>query len=207
MIRMILTVIVLMIATPSFATDLPNNLPNGCGTSGWGAVVPDQSFITGCRFKDACDRHDVCYGRCLPGGTLFGQSTCTDEKERIERRTGCDSALYSDIASLNDDRAICGAYGALYRWAVIRFGKNAFHGASSARQQIDKLNDFQAFVDSNPTVFTAEQLNAAFDLLAAQPAQASYIVDFDRVEARLRIHAFKPEGGMVTELDMKGQKP
>lgn len=206
MIRRFLTVLVIVIATPSLADDLPNNLPNGCGTSGWGSVVPDQSLITGCRFKEACDQHDICYGRCLPGGTLFGQNTCSDQKAKIERRTGCDSALYVDIASLNDDRAMCRAYGALYRWAVIRFGKDAFHGASSAIQQIDKLNDFQAYVDSNPNAFNAEELKAAFDLLSTEPEQASYIVEFDRVEPRLRILAFKPDGGVVTELDMKGNR-
>jgi hypothetical protein len=207
MIRILLTILVFLIATPAFAFDLPANVPNGCGTSDWGAVVPDKSFITRCRFKEACDQHDVCYGRCLPGGTLFGQSTCADQKARSERRIGCDSALYSDIASLNEDRIICRAYGSLYRWAVIRFGEDAFHGASSALQQIDKLNDFQAYMDSNPAAFTADELKAAFDLLASKPAQAGYLIEFDSVEPRLLIHAFKPGGGMVTELDLRGQKP
>jgi hypothetical protein len=206
MIRIVLGIILFLTVTPTFA-DLQTNAPNGCGTSGWGAIVPDKSFITRCEFTRACDQHDVCYGRCLPNGNLFGQSTCTDEKAKSERRMGCDSALYTDISSLNGDRAICKAYGSLYRWAVIRFGAKAFYGASSTMQQIDKLNDFQAFVDSHPEAFTPEELQAAFDFLASKPAQASYLIEFDRIEPRLRILAFKPDGSMITELDLKGRTP
>jgi hypothetical protein len=206
--RFTIAVFFFLCSSGSFADPLPANVTNGCGTAGWGAIVPDKTLFTRCRLAEACDRHDVCYGRCLPGGDLNGQqATCTDQAAKDARRAVCDSNLYTDIAATNNDRPVCKAYGVLYRWAVKRFGKDHFHGVSGTGQKIDTINAFFAYVDSHPTVFKPEDLEAAFAALEAMPDQKDYRIDFIPHKRRLTIFAVLPDGHLRVELDIQGAKP
>lgn len=102
---------------------------NGCGTKGiQGILVPDSTLFSKCYFHEACDTHDLCYGRCLKGGDLFGKELCNDPIAKESRRNTCDTNFFNDIVEDNNGRSICKFYGKIYRFAVVRFGKGNFNG-------------------------------------------------------------------------------
>lgn len=130
----------------------PAAAPNGCG-SGWNTyLVPDSLPVLGCRFETACNRHDQCYGKCIPGapdalapaceylrcragGDLEGQAECESaafaalRSDATQRRQICDRAFYDDLQRSNRDRRPCAAFALLYREAVVLFGAGSFFGA------------------------------------------------------------------------------
>jgi hypothetical protein len=120
----------LMFSMHSFAEDvLPGQDKNGCGTKGiQGILVPDSTLFSKCQFHEACDTHDICYGRCLEGGDLFGKELCNDPIAKESRRNTCDTNFFNDIVENNNDRSICKFYGKIYRLAVVKFGKGNFNG-------------------------------------------------------------------------------
>lgn len=108
---------------------LPGLNTNGCGTEGiQGILVPDSTLFTKCQFHNACNKHDLCYGKCLEGGSLFGKESCNDPIAKESRRKACDTNFFNDIIEDNDDRSICKFYGKIYRLAVVKFGKGNFNG-------------------------------------------------------------------------------
>lgn len=109
--------------------NLPGQAKNGCGTEGiQGVLVPDSTLFTKCQFHEACDTHDLCYGRCLKGGDLFGKELCNDPIAKESRRSTCDTNFFNDIVEDNNERSICKFYGKIYRLAVVKFGKGNFNG-------------------------------------------------------------------------------
>jgi hypothetical protein len=73
---------------------------NGCGSTFSSRFVRDS--IADCDFKNACKKHDVCYGKCLDGGELSRTARCNDPKNVKEsRREQCDQALEADIIEDN----------------------------------------------------------------------------------------------------------
>ena len=136
---------------------------NGCGTTGIsGVIVPNATFLSQCTFKTACDRHDRCYGRCLSGGDLAGQATCNDAPARKARRRVCDIALQTDIRFDNANRPICGMYGAIYQWAVEKFGDEAFRGFSVQTAEMRDVRDFLGYIDQHPAAFDLPEVEKAF---------------------------------------------
>lgn len=139
---------------------------NGCG-SGWNAyLVPDSLPLGVCDFKQACDNHDICYGKCLPdtpeqtttasprcayldckaGGKLnankevCGQPLYVNSlRDAISRKQTCDERFYTELAVFNRDRLVCRAFGLLYREAVKRFGEGAFAGAAPGPNSPDSV--------------------------------------------------------------------
>ena len=108
---------------------LPGLNVNGCGTEGiQGVLVPDSTLFTRCQFKSSCNKHDLCYGKCLKGGELFGKELCNDPIAKEARRNACDANFFNDIIESNNDRSICKFYGKIYRLAVVKFGKGNFNG-------------------------------------------------------------------------------
>ncbi len=126
--------------------------PNGCG-SGWNTyLVPDTLPVLSCRFETACNRHDLCYGNCIPGspgalepacaylrcragGDLDGQAECQSpafselRQQATQRRQVCDRSFYDELQRTNRDRRLCTAFALLYREAVALFGAGSFFGA------------------------------------------------------------------------------
>ena len=131
------------------AASIAQTLPNGCG-SGWSTyLVPNSLPIVRCQFKQACDEHDLCYGkcetstadkceyrRCRPGGDLYKSDECITNPrlinamaEATSRRQTCDSSLSERIRALNTAKAVCAAFAIVYRDAVKAFGDGAWAGA------------------------------------------------------------------------------
>lgn len=138
-------------------------LANGCGPMGYGFLVPDSAIISKCNFKSACDTHDICYGRCLESGDLYGQATCNNPKEKKERRASCDNSIRSSIESDNSDRTICNIYASAYYWAVSRFGAEHFRGVNSGQDgNSAELSRFLSYVEANPEHFNLQQSNKFF---------------------------------------------
>lgn len=130
---------------------------NGCGT-GWNRyLVPDRIKLIGCDFKQACDSHDVCYGKCStyePGkapkqceylrcetnGDLVGRPICDSigfRENRIaaeERRAKCDATFMIDISRTNPDNPRCDFFSGLYPFAVRVLGGKNFLGMDSLDQ-------------------------------------------------------------------------
>lgn len=127
-------------------------LPNGCG-SGWNLpIVSDSLPLVGCQFKDSCDKHDICYGkcelstegdceyrRCRKDGDLFGKDICfTDLRlitlgtKALSRKRSCDDGLRSDIRAVNKGKPVCEAFAEVYRAAVALFGDSAFIGIDAS---------------------------------------------------------------------------
>lgn len=129
-------------------TQNPTTTVNGCG-SGWNVwVVPDSIPILNCQFRDACNKHDICYGkcegsnapecaylRCKSGGDLYGSDQCRTDLALLRswtdsqaRKATCDHNLGDTIVSANPGRFVCGALGIVYRKAVKEWGGSAFSG-------------------------------------------------------------------------------
>lgn len=121
---------------------------NGCG-SGWNRyLVPDSIPIAQCDFRDSCDTHDVCYGRCeettdgecqyrrcQEGGDLYKSPLCLTDRtifestrKAMERRRSCDNDFYNNLRRANPGKAACEAFAIVYKVAVKNFGANAFAG-------------------------------------------------------------------------------
>jgi hypothetical protein len=121
---------------------------NGCG-SGWNVwIVPDSIPILGCQFQDACNKHDICYGkcegsntqecsylRCKSGGDLYGTNQCRKDISLLRswldsrtRKATCDQNLHDAIVAANPGKFVCSALGVVYRLAVKEWGDAAFSG-------------------------------------------------------------------------------
>jgi hypothetical protein len=190
------------------AQPLPGLATNGCGSGRIAFLVPNSTYFSACSFLQACNKHDVCYDRCLEGGDLFGNSMCPVVLERTRRREVCDTSLMTDIKVQNPNKPICSMYASLYRWAVVTFGESAFHGASEATNNAAaKLNDFLTYVEEHPAAFDPGVVEGAVEVLNAQGAAAEtvYLVEFLPQIPRLSITSFDKKDQFKTLLDIKGQ--
>lgn len=117
------------LAAPVFAASIAEEKATFCG-SGWSeALVPDN--VAGCVLTEACRLHDICYGRCDPGGDLHGSNYCSlgeDSEARQMSKKQCDQRLHDDIAALNDNRKLCSGVGSFYQYVVSRLGQGPFNG-------------------------------------------------------------------------------
>jgi hypothetical protein len=125
----------------AFSADLPpGKQTNGCGSGTTEFLVPDK--IGKCNLTEACDRHDVCYGKCLEGGELFGSNACNaSEQEKERRKQKCDASLYDDIALFNQGN--CRAWASLYKFFVVHAGGGFFNGMTTA--------DLEKIIDTSKT--------------------------------------------------------
>ena len=184
---------------------------NGCGAEqGWSSYfVPNKTLISHCEFKSSCDAHDMCYGRCLVGGDLFGNPTCNDESARRERRKVCDVALSQGIRQKNQDKNVCGMYASLYQWAVDKFAYNAFHGVASAEQSLAAFSKFLTYVEKNPEAFDSETVQKAFEsaTLSADANKDGFVVIFQSYIPLLQIEAYDKSTGKYAEfISIRGKK-
>ena len=144
----------------------PATVQNGCGT-GWNQyLVPDSIPILRCTFRNACDEHDICYGkcegkmlgeceyqRCRTGGDLFGQDICVTEPRFLaltaranKRKSQCDASFYERMVSLNHGKAVCKAFAVVYRDAVKNFGGGAFRGIDQFEGPIQDKEAYEAAI-------------------------------------------------------------
>lgn len=138
----ILVVLILnMVVRVAFSADIPlGKLTNGCGSGKIAFLVPNK--IGNCKLEEACNRHDLCYGRCLEGGELFGSEACNaSEQEKELRRQKCDASLYEDIAQFNQGG--CHGWANLYKFFVVHTGGGFFNGMTIA--------DLEKIIDSSNT--------------------------------------------------------
>lgn len=139
-----------------------SNKTNGCG-SGWNTwLVPDSIPVLECKFNEACNKHDLCYGkcekypqdhiqpeceylRCKKGGDLYQSNKCdtdvhltkliTDAKTR---KSKCDDSLYNDINNNNPGKAVCRSVAIVYKLAVKNWGEGSFHGITATGETINQ---------------------------------------------------------------------
>jgi hypothetical protein len=98
---------------------------NGCGPQSWRVkCIPDR--FLGCNFREACDKHDVCYSQCAACGKRHDDNVCRVATERKKLRSVCDGAIERDIARINRGSVLCAGFGWIYKWAVQRFGESSF---------------------------------------------------------------------------------
>ena len=111
-----------------------------CG-SGWNRnLVPDN--IAGCELAQACKAHDVCYGKCDPGGALEGSDYCKlpeSSPERTLAKQKCDEALLADIKAANPNKPVCTRVGRVYAAAVRKLGQGPFNGRPMSNQAMFDL--------------------------------------------------------------------
>lgn len=197
----------LFLSCTVYAADNPAHQTNGCGTDAWGLLVPDKTLISSCAFVEACNNHDICYGRCLAGGDL-PEDTCTDESQKSARKQICDTQLQSDINTNNKNRPICGVYASIYRWAVSSFGKDAFHGIIAANGPEDELVKYVKFIAENPDSFDLSEIEKAFVAINNTDfKKKAYIVKFEPEIPRLIIFSFDENDKMIIEIKIKGTLP
>lgn len=136
---------------------------NGCGT-GWNTwLVPDSIPVLQCTFEQACNGHDVCYGkcegkvrdtsapeceylRCREGGDLVGTSRCNGSDLTMaallgsaqQRRLGCDNRLSLSIRTQNQGKPVCQAFGLVYRFAVRQWADGAFRGIDESGKYLEQ---------------------------------------------------------------------
>lgn len=151
-----------LFVAPTAAQTVPALVTNGCGSGRIAFLVPDNTMLSSCKFKNACDRHDICYGRCLPGGNLAGNSTCGVVEAKALRRQTCDTAMQRDIIADNAGKSVCSLYASVYRFAVQLMGEQYFRGLAGTPTAVGQLNDFLAYLNKNPDAFDAASLEKAF---------------------------------------------
>jgi len=134
-----------LLLVPSLAIAAPQCKANGCGPDGFiGRLVPNH-FFHECEFKNCCDSHDVCYGRCLGCGDLHGSPACDDPAKRAARKAVCDDALYNDINRVNANKILCKGFAYAYWSAVSLAGGGFFHGiVVTAAAEAKFRTDFDA---------------------------------------------------------------
>ena len=136
---------------------------NGCGT-GWNTwLVPDSIPILQCTFEQACNGHDLCYGkceskaldktapeceylRCRDGGDLVGTPRCNGSDLVMaallgaaqQRRLSCDNRLAQSIRAQNQGKPVCQAFGLVYRFAVRTWADGAFRGIDESGKYLDQ---------------------------------------------------------------------
>jgi hypothetical protein len=178
---------------------------NGCGPIGFGALVPDSTLISGCEFTNACNAHDICYGRCLVGGDLHGQPTCNDKDEKAARKATCDKSMRQQIREDNSNRRICSAYAAVYYFAVSRFGDGNFQGLESLDDgDVKTLQEFLLYVESNPESFELDKVTAEIENLLKDEETQFINITFEKPTPALLIAKFDNAGKMtVVELEGK----
>jgi hypothetical protein len=175
-----LTLILLVFTSSTHASDKDSSksLPNGCG-SGWNRyLVPDSIPVVQCKFKDACNTHDICYStcegrldkeceyrRCRRGGPKCD----TDERylslavEAAQRRNKCDNNFYADIVKLNKDRLSCRAFAVIYRDAVKLWGDGNFIGIESVPTLTQSQQDYEKAIRDFFANGTDEQFKKIVD--------------------------------------------
>lgn len=147
--RFLIAIFLLISAFHARSQPVTATPPNGCGT-GWSLYfVPNSVPLAGCRFKQACDSHDMCYDkcsgsfegrceyrRCRSGGDLFQKTTCITDSRLLtsqamaeERRARCDASFYMQMRMLNKGKLVCEAFSIVYRDAVKTWGGPEFSGA------------------------------------------------------------------------------
>lgn len=153
---------------------LPGRQVNGCGPDKVGFLVPDN--IGRCKLKSACDRHDLCYGACLPGGQLEKTGVCgTGEKAAEARRSTCDARFYDDIVA--DNQGECGRWAMVYQFFVSKAGSCCFNGLP--------IRDFERIVSNAKTPEEAMR-----QLKYLEQLERSNAVDLSKIE-------FKADGSLV----------
>lgn len=175
--RALLLFFLFVTSSATWAADAKKNAemlksePNGCG-AGWTVyLVPDSIPLFDCSFKEACDAHDNCYGkctgrekdraapeceylRCKPDGDLYRSRECRTtikfarlaiEAER--RRSQCDVSIGDDILAGNPGRAVCRAFAYAYAKAVKSFGESHFQGLDAVTGSVTQSKeDYEAAI-------------------------------------------------------------
>ena len=116
------------------------NSPKYCGSGITSKIVPDN--FMGCKFSDACKAHDVCYGKCDPGGEKYGSDYCKNSEfsfERIMAKLQCDTDLGESIKKINIESKRCSVFGGAYSAAVIVAGQGPFNGQIISPDNLNKL--------------------------------------------------------------------
>ena len=100
---------------------------NGCGPDGFfGALIPNK--VAGCKFKKACDAHDVCYSKCLVCHPFHTDATCHGYENKQKRRLACDTAFKDEMLAQNKSTRICRLAAEAYYVAVRKYGENLHRG-------------------------------------------------------------------------------
>jgi hypothetical protein len=147
---------------------LPGKNVNGCGPGRIGFLVPDN--IGSCKLGSACNKHDLCYGACLPGGTLAGTGVCdTGDIARQQRKRACDTHFFDDI--VNDNGGTCGAWANLYSKFVGGLGGGFFNGM--------ELPQFERIVKTSRTPAEVEN-----KLLYIRELTKTQLIDLSKLEVR-----------------------
>jgi hypothetical protein len=144
----------------------PALVTDGCGSGRIGFLVPNSTWLSACQFQSACDRHDLCYGRCLLGGDLAGNATCSAAEAKTLRRQTCDVSLQRDIVADNPGRPVCSLYASVYRLVVQLMGEQFFHGIGGSPRALGQLSGLLAYLEQNPDAFDLVELEQAFAGLA-----------------------------------------
>lgn len=166
---------------------------NGCGPEGFGWLVLDSTPFSKCDFSKACDRHDICYGKCLEGGALHGNPTCKDKKAKLERKRNCDLALRNGISGDNPGHKICRSYAAGYHWFVSNLGDNSFKGAkgmSDANRLV--YNKFIIYISKHPKAFNIDEVSELLENQAISREFTLNSVNFDPNIPELKIYQSTP---------------
>jgi hypothetical protein len=147
---------------------LPGKVVNGCGPSLIGFLIPDN--IGSCKLESACNKHDLCYGACLPGGTLDGTGVCdTGEIARQQRKRACDTHFYDDIVQTNG--GACGGWASLYQKFVGGLGGGFFNGM--------ELPQFERIISTSRTPAEVET-----KLLYIKELAKTQLVDLSKIEVQ-----------------------
>ena len=146
-------------------------IPNGCGPANLPKFIPNSTPISKCEFKNACDNHDVCYAKCLPGGELHGNRVCKNLALRKERRQLCEVKFFEDLVSNNNGRYICRAYANIYSAATQYLGLTFFNGANPKDNKISRTQfeaELQSIYSSIPNSDIERDVNIDFKLEAGR---------------------------------------
>lgn len=133
-----------------------------CGSKFTEPLVPEKLF--GCEMAEACKKHDICYGKCDPGGKFFGTPYCQLSEfslVRLQAKSACDHQLLSDIDKNNGGNWVCKGLGTIYASAVVIVGQGPFNGRKIPLETMTEMvlvsNGFDELKTRTTTLATLSQ--------------------------------------------------
>jgi len=101
---------------------------NGCGTRGWGWIVPQKFWLLGINFRPACNLHDLSYALRIP-------------------KTQSDSDFLSNLQTIVDEECVwllkpIGYYFAFMFYLAVKNGGAGAYQRAALIAKIDSENSF-----------------------------------------------------------------
>lgn len=182
-----------------------------CGSGFTEKLVPEAPL--GCQMADSCKTHDICYGKCDPGGSKYGSDYCKKSEfsmHRMKEKIACDQKFYASIDQQNNGRWQCRALGGMYAAAVVIAGQGPFNGKpmppsamadliETSQSSGEAINKFQSLAHlSQQGKLDLSQIRRDGSVLRVQPQPILLSTGMSNADLKKMLGAdFKKQRGFI----------